>query len=137
MRTYTCPSGHVVLLDDVPPAMLGIGSQDYAQFWDAHRGAPALFHRWLLGLSPGDGWVGDHINRDVLDCRRSNLRVVTPAASNLNRRVAVRALPVGIYLTRQGRYQARLKRDGRQTTHGTFASVEKALDARDRALVST
>lgn len=34
-------------------------------------------HRELLGLVKGDGLEVDHINRDRLDNRRSNLRVVT------------------------------------------------------------
>jgi hypothetical protein len=43
-----------------------------------------LLHREVLGLKHGDGLWGDHINRDRLDCRRSNLRVVTRAESAQN-----------------------------------------------------
>lgn len=34
-------------------------------------------HRLILGLQPGDGRQGDHINHNTLDNRRSNLRIVT------------------------------------------------------------
>ena len=37
-------------------------------------------HRHILGLTKGDGKIGDHVNRDRLDNRRENLRVVTRAA---------------------------------------------------------
>ncbi|OLC29926.1 MAG: hypothetical protein AUH28_16345 [Acidobacteria bacterium 13_1_40CM_56_16] len=37
-------------------------------------------HRHILGLTKGDGKIGNHINRDPLDNRRENLRVVTRAA---------------------------------------------------------
>lgn len=33
-------------------------------------------HRALLGLVRGDGLDGDHIDRDKLNCRRSNLRIL-------------------------------------------------------------
>lgn len=38
-----------------------------------------LLHRALLGLVHGDPRQGDHINRDRLDNRRANLRIVTGA----------------------------------------------------------
>lgn len=41
-------------------------------------------HREVLGLSPGDGLFADHINRDRLDNRRSNLRVATPSENAQN-----------------------------------------------------
>lgn len=40
-------------------------------------GSRILMHREILGLEKGDTRQGDHINRDRLDNRRSNLRAVT------------------------------------------------------------
>jgi hypothetical protein len=42
-------------------------------------------HRAIMGLSPGDGLEVDHINRDRLDNRRTNLRVTTRAKNAQNR----------------------------------------------------
>ena len=41
-------------------------------------------HRVILNLEPGDLRIGDHINRNTLDCRRSNLRIVTKAENVQN-----------------------------------------------------
>lgn len=132
---YTCPSGHVVLLDDdvVLPGRISIGSHGYPQIW--FDGTVVLLHRWLLGLERGGRLIGDHINRNVLDNRRSNLRAVTPAESNLNREVARRDLPVGVHRTGSGRFEARLKRNRKQQHLGTFDTVEAAEQARATALL--
>lgn len=43
-----------------------------------------LMHREVLGLVPGDGLEGDHINRNRLDNRRENLRAVPKRAQQQN-----------------------------------------------------
>lgn len=42
-------------------------------------------HRVVLGLEHGDPRRGDHINGDLLDNRRSNLRIATQAENGQNR----------------------------------------------------
>ncbi|MDN5380706.1 AP2 domain-containing protein [Streptomyces sp. LB8] len=112
---------------------LSIGSHGYAQMWE--RPHVMLLHRWVMGVMPGTGYrvIVDHINRNTLDCRRGNLRLVTPSASNLNRGIATRELPVGVYRTRSGRYSAQIKRH--RVTHrlGTYDTPEQALAAVEAA----
>lgn len=43
-----------------------------------------LLHRVIMGAA--DGEFVDHINGDGLDCRRGNMRIVTKAQNNMNRR---------------------------------------------------
>lgn len=43
-----------------------------------------LLHRHILGLTHGDGKIGDHINGDKLDYRRDNLRVVSRIGNKQN-----------------------------------------------------
>ena len=121
---YLTPSGHVVLYDaDVTlPGKLSIGSHGYAQCFV--NGRVTLFHRWLLGLTVGDGLVGDHVDRNVLDCRRSNLRRRTPTGSNLNRGPSDD--PAYATQTRSGRWQAKVKRLGKTHNFGTYNTAAEA-----------
>lgn len=48
-------------------------------------GRSEYLHRLILGLTLGDGHYTDHINRDKLDNRRANLRVVTQKENCANR----------------------------------------------------
>lgn len=50
----------------------------------ARRDEGFFLHRQLLGLQPGDSLQGDHKDRDRLNNRRSNLRVVTGAENSQN-----------------------------------------------------
>ncbi|MGR7002783.1 HNH endonuclease [Yinghuangia aomiensis] len=108
---------------------LSIGSHGYAQMWN--RPGVVLLHRWLMGIPTGTKYrrIVDHINRNRLDCRRANLRIVTPAESNLNRTIAARDLPLGVYRTANGRYATGLKRNRVMHRFGTFATPEQAAAA--------
>ena len=111
---------------------LSIGSHGYAQIWD---GRVKLLHRWILRLEVGNPLVGDHINRNILDNRRSNLRAVTPTESNANRDPSVKsAWGTGVRPQKSGRMAAQVKRS-RVTYHlGTYDSVEEAQEAREEFL---
>lgn len=118
-----------VLMDDEDIARLGprrisIGGHGYAQMWDG--GTVILCHRWVLGLQTGDGQIGDHMNGDRLDNRRSNLRIVDASGSsqNVSGRGASRFR--GVYPTRQGRWQARVKFQGKSHWLGTYDTEEAA-----------
>jgi hypothetical protein len=112
---------------------LSIGSHGYAQMWE---GGVMLLHRWIMNIPVGIRYrvIVDHINHDVLDCRRANLRIVTPTASNLNRRIQARDLPLGVYRARSGkRYVAKIKRHRRLHNLGTYDTVEQAAAAVETA----
>lgn len=112
---------------------LSIGSHGYAQVWD--RPGMMLLHRWIMQVPVGVGYrlIVDHINRNPLDCRRQNLRIVTASESNLNRQLRPRALPVGVTLTQSGRYQARIKRNRQSQYLGLYDTPDEAALAVRRA----
>lgn len=41
-------------------------------------------HRFVLGLADDDSSIVDHINRNPMDCRKSNLRLVTEIQNHMN-----------------------------------------------------
>lgn len=72
----------------------------------------------------------DHINGDSTDDRLSNLRECTQSQNTANSRDKCRItnLPKGVYLTKQGRYMARITKDGATTNLGTFDTIGRAMD---------
>jgi hypothetical protein len=89
-----------------------------------------LLHREILGLAYGEKRQADHINGDRLDCRRSNLRVVTHA-QNMQNRVAYKGSTSrhrGVSFDR-GKWRATVVLDRKQYYLGRFDDEEEAAAA--------
>lgn len=71
-------------LDDVMPWRWRLTTDGYA--CRTSREGEIFMHRQLLGLKVGSPLQGDHINRDRLDNRRANLRIVTRWENTQNQR---------------------------------------------------
>lgn len=87
-----------------------------------------LFHTLIIECE--HPFVRDHINRNKLDNRRSNLRVVTRAENNRNKEHSVSTLPAGItQWHNNGRYSARIHVNKKRIHLGTFDTIDEALAA--------
>lgn len=82
-----------------------------------------FLHRLILGLEHGESTETDHINRDKLDNRRSNLRSVTHAQNQQNVPHASRFR--GVLPTGTGTWHARIV----SKTIGTYRTEEEAAVA--------
>lgn len=94
---------------------------------ESGRTANVYMHRLLMGPPPEAGLHVDHVNRDRLDNRRSNLRWVTPAQNSQNAE------------GRSGLYKGVKKDDARWAARlrglhlGSFATPEEAAKVYDKA----
>lgn len=104
----------------------------YASRLSDQRGRGIFLHRELLGLVHGDGLEGDHINRNTLDNRRSNLRIVPKGAQPQNRTVrsGTTSKYRGVTWDRsKKRWCAQVGYQGRHIFVGRFDSEEEAAEA--------
>jgi hypothetical protein len=58
-----------------------VNKDGYLAHFDHLMSIELLMHRWLMGVTDSRIIV-DHANRDRLDCRRANLRIVTPSQNH-------------------------------------------------------
>lgn len=90
-----------------------------------------LLHRLVMKATTGQ--VIDHINRDGLDCRRSNLRQSSRSLNAANSAVSLKSRSgfKGVHLER-GRWRARIG-DNPMQSLGSFDTKEEAAAAYDAA----
>ena len=108
-----------------PAAGLGYAVR---RVWDPVSKAHAAehLHRVIVGLEPGDPRVVDHINRDRLDNRRANLRVVTRGENAQNAKPrGGSSRHRGVYSNGRGGWCVKV---GRRHI-GTFPTERDAADA--------
>lgn len=93
-------------------------------------------HRLILGAPAG--LEVDHRNRDGLDNRRANLRLATSVENHANtglRRDNTSGFKGVTRSSKSARWVAQIRRDGRMTYLGAFATPEAAAEAYDAAAV--
>lgn len=99
---------------------------------DEHKdGRKIYLHVYILGRS--DGMLIDHKNGNTLDCRRSNLRHVTPSVNCHNYHGAIRG--VTAHRTEKtgrlnGKWRASITICGKYKNLGLFGTRDEAITAR-------
>lgn len=94
-----------------------------------------LLHHVILPAKKG--YVVDHINRDIRDNRKENLRYVNRHQSGINRskQKSNTSGYVGVYFHKQRKtWNAQMRVNGKSKHLGAFKTPEKAKKAYDEAL---
>ena len=91
-------------------------------------------HRELLGLDPGDPRQGDHRNRDRLDNRMENLRILDPSqqAQNMERAYGTSSYRGVSWHKQTGKWRAYVSVGRKQHYLGLFEHEEDAAEAARR-----
>ena len=97
------------------------------------NGTEMLLHRFLM--NPPDDMEVDHINRDKLDNRRSNLRVCTHQENDWNKLAGTRNKSgySGVKENGKGKWLASIIINKKPKHLGTFNTYEEAVEARIKA----
>ena len=61
-------------------------SSGYVMIWNREKNKSEYLHRWLFNLEKGDKRVVDHIDNNLLNCTRPNLRFCTTSENMCNRK---------------------------------------------------
>lgn len=93
----------------------------YVQTTLKNRGKPVFLHRYLTGSA---GMV-DHINRDPLDNRLENLRIVDYSVQNRNRNLNSKSGVKGVWFNGL-KYYVRLWNGSTNVSFGSFDDIDEA-----------
>lgn len=116
------------LLEKYHPYVHRIGHYTYI------RVNPLKVHLHRLIMNPPLGMVIDHINRDTLDNRRSNLRICTIQQNLRNqKRPNNKTGYTGVSIGHKGKYNAQIKVNYKKIHLGTFDTIEEAYRERKKS----
>ena len=94
-------------------------------------------HRLIMGFpNVSKGFVIDHINRNPLDNRKSNLRIVTRVENARNCGIPKDNVSgtKGVYFYKRDEvWMARISANGKRISLGTYQDIEDAMKARKEA----
>lgn len=128
--------GHQVLFDEVDIEVVSahrwtVGTHGYAT--SGSGAEQLLLHRLLM--HPADSEYVDHINRDKLDNRRSNLRVCSVSENAFNRAAQTnnQCGYRGVCQLPNGRWSAQISKDHKAIALGCYATPEEAANVYDSA----
>lgn len=95
------------------------------------KGKVTKMHRYILNESKPEIII-DHINRNKLDNRKENLRRCTYKQNSRNTSVSKNNATgyLGISLTAQGKFRARIMVDGKEIRLGNYDNIDEAIKAR-------
>jgi hypothetical protein len=145
MREIRLTQNKFAIVDDTDFDLLNLfkwqlSSEGYATRRKLVGGKPQIIsmHRFLLGLSKGDGLCVDHINLNKIDNRRINLRVCSKQQNAMNRDIHIsnKSGYKGVcYHKRNKKYMASITKNKKKICIGYFSSAQEASEAYKKASI--
>jgi hypothetical protein len=92
-------------------------------------------HRFVLNIKNPKGEI-DHINRNLLDCRKNNLREISHSLNILNAKKFITNTSgrTGVrWSERRSKWLASIRINYREISLGAFKDINKAIEAREKA----
>ena len=105
-----------------------LGKSGYAEA--RVNGKTRLFHHFVIQSSVG--YDRDHINKNKLDNRKGNLRIVSRSINNYNRYNSNKYGVKGVYY-KNGKFISRINYKNKRIHLGCFDTIEEAKIAREKA----
>lgn len=110
------------------------GGYTHSTHYENYKQTSIALHRLLLGVTDKNIQV-DHINRNVLDNRKCNLRPVSCFQNSLNKRLSTRNISgvKGVSPTKSNKWKAYITKNQQHINLGTFEKFDDAVKARKEA----
>ena len=93
------------------------------------NGENKYLHNFLLNTDK----TVDHVNRDIYDCRKNNLRIVFKSENMMNSKLSTRNKSgvKGVYYDKsRGLWKSYIKKDGKMINIGRFKDFNEAVESR-------